>query len=154
MTPHPEHRESLWMLAASPTIWAAHFLLCYATAAVWCAKVGGALGGGTGGELGSGAGGGLEDAPAAMLGGGLLTSFGSVRVAVAAYTIVALIGIGVVGWRGLSRHRRGGADVPHEEDRPEDRHGFMGFATLLLSALSLVAIIFVALTAVFIDSCY
>jgi hypothetical protein len=37
----PEANESLWLLVASPVIWAAHFLLCYGTAAVWCAKVAG-----------------------------------------------------------------------------------------------------------------
>lgn len=36
----PEEKESLWRLAAAPAIWAGHFLLCYATAAVWCAKAG------------------------------------------------------------------------------------------------------------------
>ena len=34
----PEARESLWVLAASPSVWVAHFLLAYCTAAVWCAK--------------------------------------------------------------------------------------------------------------------
>jgi len=142
------------MLAASPTIWAAHFLLCYVTAAIWCAKVGGGTGGGAGGEIGTALGGGFGDA----LGRGLPGAFGveldGVRIAIAVFTVVALLGIGLVGWRGLRRHRRGGADIPHEEDSPQDRHGFMGFATLLLSALSLVATIFVALTAVFIDTCY
>ena len=37
----PEANESLWLLVASPAIWAVHFLLCYGTAAVWCAKVAG-----------------------------------------------------------------------------------------------------------------
>lgn len=142
------------MLAASPTIWAAHFLLCYITAAIWCAKVGGGTGGGAGGEIGTDLGGGFGDA----LGGGLPGAFGveldGVRIAIAVFTVVAIAGIGIVGWRGLRRLRRGGADIPHEEDSPQDRHGFMGFATLLLSALSLVAVLFVALTAVFIDTCY
>lgn len=36
---HPsERRERLWLVALSPAIWAAHFLLSYITAAVWCAK--------------------------------------------------------------------------------------------------------------------
>src|SRR3546814_2435669 len=34
----PEGRASLWQLVAGPTAWALHFLACYATAAVWCAK--------------------------------------------------------------------------------------------------------------------
>lgn len=36
----PRHRNIYRMLAA-PTIWAAHFLAAYGTAAVWCAKIGG-----------------------------------------------------------------------------------------------------------------
>ena len=31
-------RDSLWCWRCSPTIWALHFMLCYATAAIWCAK--------------------------------------------------------------------------------------------------------------------
>lgn len=34
---------SLWIMVAAPTVWAAHFLLCYWIAAVWCAKIGGPL---------------------------------------------------------------------------------------------------------------
>ena len=37
----PEQDESYWRLASAPVIWALHFLLSYATAAVWCAKVAG-----------------------------------------------------------------------------------------------------------------
>ena len=37
-TPLPEQRESLWPLAVSPAIWSAHFLSCYAAAALWCGK--------------------------------------------------------------------------------------------------------------------
>lgn len=117
----PEKKESLWMLATSPVIWAAHFLLCYVTAAIWCAKVGGPL--------------------------------GSVRLAIAIYTVAALGGIGTMAWIGLRRHTFGSATVPHDFDTPEDRHRFLGFATLLLSALSAVAVIYVAIVAVFIERC-
>lgn len=34
---------SLWIMVAAPSVWAAHFLLCYWLAAVWCAKIGGGL---------------------------------------------------------------------------------------------------------------
>ena len=117
----PERIESLWLLATPPTIWAAHFLLSYITAAVWCAKVGGSL--------------------------------AEVRVAIAVFTGVALLGIGFTGWRGLRRHQVGSATVPHDFDSPEDRYRFLGFASLLLSALSAVATIYVALVALFNKSC-
>lgn len=117
-------RETLWILTVSPTIWAAHFLLCYLTAAIWCAKVAG------------------RDGP-----------LGPVRWIVAAYTLAALAGIGLTAWRGFRRHRFGTAAAPHDFDTPADRHRFLGFATLLLSGLSAVAVIYVGLVAVFIGSC-
>jgi len=121
----PEENESLWLLTASPMIWAAHLLLCYATGAIWCAKVVG-------------------------LGGSLATT----RVAILLYTSAALVAIAVIGWIGYRRHSLGSATVPHDDDTPEDRHRFLGFATLLLSALSAVAVLYAGLVAVFIRSCY
>lgn len=124
MSDKPERRESLWMLTISPAIWSAHFLACYLTAAIWCAKFAGRSG-----------------------------SLEEVRVAIGVYTVVALVGIGITGWIGYRRHSHGTATVPHDFDTPEDRHRFMGFATLLLSGLSAVATIFVALVALFVRSC-
>ncbi|WP_370313103.1 hypothetical protein [Sagittula sp.] len=34
---------SLWIMVAAPSIWAAHFLISYWVAAIWCAKIGGSL---------------------------------------------------------------------------------------------------------------
>lgn len=120
----PEHRESLWRLTVAPAIWAAHFVLCYATASIWCAKVAG------------------PDGP-----------LGAVRLAVGVYTVLALGGIGVVALTGHRRHSYGHSARPHDVDTPEDRHRFLGFATLLLSGLSAVAAVWVGLAAVFIGSC-
>ncbi len=120
-----EQRQSIVILAASPTIWAAHLLLSYGTASIWCAKV-------------VGAGGSLQ----------------SVRVAIAVYTALALAGIGIIGWGGYRRHSFGSADLPHDDDTPEDRHRFLGFSTFLLSGLSAVAVVYAALVAVFIRSCH
>lgn len=125
MTSHlPETREGLWMLAAAPMIWAAHFLLSYVTAAIWCAKSAGP--------------------------GGSLTG---VRIAIGIYTVLALAAIAAVGRRGLRRHRHGHAEVPHDADTPEDRHRFLGFATLLLAGLSAVAVLFASLVALFMGDC-
>ena len=126
MNSKPEHEESLWLLVVSPAIWSAHFLASYLTAALWCAKLG--------------------DSSA---------SFGGARLAIGIYTLLALLGIATVAWIGFRRHdaRPVPHEVPHDADTEEDRHGFLGFATLLLSALSAVATIFVALVAVFIGSC-
>lgn len=119
-----ERRESLWMLTLSPAIWAAHFMLCYVTAAIWCAKQPTAL------------------APLA-----------GVRSAIAVYTVIALGIIAIVGWIGYRAHRFGGEPPPHDADTPEDRHRFMGFSTLLLSGLSAVAVVYAALVAVFVETC-
>jgi hypothetical protein len=122
--PLPEERENLWLLAVSPTIWTAHFLLCYLTAAIWCAKFDGAQ-----------------------------TTRSVVRIAIALYTALALVGIGLNGWAGWRRHRYGSATTPHDFDSSEDRHRFLGFATLLLSALSEIATLFVAMVAFFFEDC-
>ena len=122
--PRPLDKGSLWLLTAAPTIWAAHLLLSYVTAAVWCARFAG---------------------PDAAL--------GDVRTAVTWYTAVALAGIGVVGWEGLRRHRHGTEATTHDLDSPEDRHRFLGFATLLLAGLSAVAVLYAAMAATFFDTC-
>lgn len=124
MKPLPEEKESLWVLTVSPAIWAVHFLLCYLTAAIWCAKFG--------------------DSHATL---------GGVRMAIALYTAPALVGIGFNGWAGWRRHGHGSDTTSHDFDSMEDRHRFLGFATLLLSALSAIATLFVAIVAFFFEDC-
>ena len=115
---------NLWTLAASPTLWAVHFMACYLTAAIWCAKAGPAQ-----------------------------TSLWTVRLAIAVYTVVALAAIAAIGYGGYRRHALGSTELPHDDDTPEDRTRFLGFATLLLSGLSAVAVAYSALVAVFVRSC-
>lgn len=133
-------RYSLWLLTIGPTIWALHLLLSYITAAVWCARF----------------------VPA----GGPLNG---VQTAILWYTSVALIGIGITGWEGLRRHRHpstalgaspstalgaGGTEATtHDLDTREDRHRFVGFATLLLSGLSAVGVVYAAIAARYFDTC-
>lgn len=125
MSQTSEKHQSLWLLTASPSLWAVHFLLSYATVTIWCAKVAG-----DGGSL------------------------AGARIAIVVYTVMALMGIGIVGRMGYRRHKFGQAELPHDADTPEDRHRFLGFATLLLSALSAVAVLFAALVAVFFGTCH
>jgi hypothetical protein len=122
--PRPLDKGSLWLLTIAPTIWAAHLLLSYITGAIWCAK--------------------FAD-PAGTL--------GDVKTAVAWYTAVALAGIVTVGFEGLRRHRHGTEATTHDLDSPEDRHRFLGFATLLLAGLSAVAVIYAAMATVFFETC-
>ncbi len=114
----------MWRLVVSPLIWAAHFMACYVTAAVWCAK-----------QADRGA------------------DISPVRWAILAYTIVALIGIGFNGWGGWRRHRFGDETLPHDVDTPGDRHRFLGFATVLLAALSGIATVFAAIVALYFRDC-
>ena len=120
-----ERNQSLWLLITSPTICTVHFLACYLTAAIWCAKYAG------------------PD-----------RSLGNVRVAIAVYTVLALMGIGVTGFVGYRRYCFQHTTMPHDRDTPEDRHRFLGFATLLLSGLSAIATLFVALAAYFMKECH
>ena len=119
-----ERNQSLWLLVSSPTIWAMHFLACYLTAAIWCAKYAG------------------PD-----------RSLGNVRVAIAIYTVIAMVGICVIGFVGYRRNRYQHKTMPHDRDTPEDRHRLLGSATLLLSGLSAIATLFVAIAAYFIEKC-
>ena len=120
----PPHRAGPWRLVAGPTVWAAHFLLSYVTAAVWCAKAG---------------------VPA--------TSLGAARVALAGYTVVALAVIAGFGWRGWRQHRQGDARLPHDAASAADRQRFLGFATLLLCGLGFVAVLYSALAIGVIGTC-
>jgi hypothetical protein len=127
----PDH-YSLWLLTIAPTIWAAHLLLCYITAAIWCAKF-------------VGPGGALD----------------AIQTAILWYTVIALVGIAVIGWVGLRRHRHpsttlgaGGTETTtHDLDSVEDRHRFLGFATLLLAGLSAVGVLYAALAATYFETC-
>ncbi|TWT99452.1 hypothetical protein Pla108_03910 [Botrimarina colliarenosi] len=120
-----ESDESLLAIFVSPAVWAAHFMACYITAAVWCEKFSGDS---------------LSLAP--------------VRVAFGVYTLLAVALIGVNGWFGYRRIRRTPGDHAYGADRAEDRHRFLGYVTTLLAGLSLVATLFVAAVALFVETCH
>lgn len=100
-------------------------MVCYVHAAVWCGKF-----------------------------AGREASLWDARVAIGIYTAIALAAIAAVGWIGFRAHSHGESDVPHDADSPEDRHRFIGFATVLLSGLGFVATIYSGLAAVFIETCH
>jgi len=79
--------------------------------------------------------------------------FGILRWAIAGVALPVLIGIGMTGRVGWRRHVYGKGELPHDDDTPEDRHRFLGYATLLLSLLSAVATVYVALAAALTRSC-
>lgn len=120
----PTEIDTLWTLFTAPVIWALHFLACYILAAVYCQKP--------------------------YL---LNISFGSVRLIIAAMTFAALAGIALSAWLAWRQWEFGGDDPPHDNPTLRDRNLFQGFATLLLSGLSFVAVIMVAMPALFITEC-
>jgi hypothetical protein len=120
----PREVESLWTLFTAPTVWALHFVVSYATVAVYCAK-------------------------AASLDFG----FDTVRLALGGFTLVALVVIVLSAWLAWRQWGFGSGDPPNDEPTRKDRTLFQGFATLLLSGLSFVAVVYVALPLIFIAEC-
>ncbi len=132
---YPAHEEppkrlleegSLWIMVAAPTVWAAHFLLCYWAAAVWCAKIAEGVG-----------------------------PLGTVRWTIAGLTAGALALIAFLAWRAVRRYD-GKLLIHRElaGASEEERTRFLGHSTLLLCSLSAVAVIFQALPAVVFDTCF
>lgn len=125
MTARPRDRETgLWFLIAGPTIWAAHFLVSYVAAAIYCAKAA---------------------AP---------QDLSLVQGIVAGATIVALAGIALTAMIAARKWELGvGGWRQHPEPTLEARKRFLGHSAWLLCALSAVAVLLVALPAIFSASC-
>lgn len=118
-----ETRDTLWTLIATPTIWALHFLFCYCLAAYACAP---------------------NDRIFATIGG--------TRIAIAVVTLGSLALIALIGFRAYREWRVNEGTLASSEDTAEDRERFLEFSSLLLAALSFVAVVFVAMPAlVFLD---
>jgi hypothetical protein len=79
---------------------------------------------------------------------------GPVRMAIGVATVMALAAIFAVGFHALHQWGFGErASPPHDDDTDEDRARFLGHATVLLCGLSIVATAYVALVALFFDTC-
>ncbi|SFU21287.1 hypothetical protein [Mesorhizobium sp. YR577] len=120
----PKEMESLWTLFTAPVVWALHFLICYVGAAVYCAKS-----------------------------NQISFSFEAVRIGVVIVTMTALALIAMSGFLAWRQWGFGTYDPPHDDPTGHDRKLFQGFATLLLSGLSFVAVIYVAMPLLFIAGC-
>ncbi len=119
-----EVRGTLWSLIPAPTLWAVHFLVCYVTAAVYCAKA------------------------------GLQADLAPVRIAIAIITVAVLAGIFAAGahaYRIWGFELK--IQPTHDADSIRDQRLFLGFAAFLLCGLSFVATLFVALPAMLIETC-
>ena len=120
----PKQVETLWTLFTGPIVWALHFLICYAAAAVYCAKA-----------------------------SQLTFSFGMLRFTLGVITVLALVAILAAAWLAWRQWGFGSGEPPHDEPTRQDRLRFQGFATLLLSGLSSLAVIFVSVPLLFIEVC-
>ncbi|WP_420565154.1 hypothetical protein [Thalassobaculum sp.] len=120
-----EEQSSLWLIALGPTIWALHFVICYAATAVVCAK--------------------LETV---AQDGSLL------RAVIGGTTVVALAAIGWIAWRSWRQWDfLDDRDYVHHKPVTEHRHEFLGHASFLLACLSLVGVLYVSLPALFVEGC-
>lgn len=120
----PKEVESLWTLFTAPVVWALHFLACYVGAAIYCEKPG-------------------------VLG----ATFDTLRIGIGLFTLLSLAMIALAAALAWRQWGFGGGDPPHDDPTRRDRLLFQGYATLLLSGLSFVAVIFTALPVLFIAEC-
>jgi hypothetical protein len=122
---YSEKHESLWALTIAPLIWALHFLFCYSTAAVYCAKAASPN-----------------------------TDLNPVQLGIILASVLALAGIGSTAVHSYRQHNSGTDErPPHAEAKAGDRHRFIGFATLLLCGVSALATLYVAMAAFFFENC-
>lgn len=120
----PKQIESLWTLFTAPTIWAGHFLFSYVAAALFCAK--------------------RDLVP---------LGFSAVRAGIGVATVIALVLIVASAWLAWRQWGFGTNEPPHDDPSHHDRSRFQGFATLLLCALSFVAVVFTAMPVMVIAEC-
>ncbi|MBE9637040.1 hypothetical protein [Salipiger mangrovisoli] len=115
---------SVWILVAAPSIWAAHFLISYWVAAIWCAK------------LGRG------------------TSLAEPRWIIAglgALCIGAIIGLAVLAVRRYGGVFVIFEEITESSERGRDR--FVGHVALLLCVLSAAAILFTVIPGMVLGQC-
>ena len=74
-------------------------------------------------------------------------------ISIAAPAVVALALIALAGWHGWKKHKIPGGDTPHDGDTAEDRSRFLGWATVLLAALSAIATVYISVAALIFGGC-
>ncbi|HEV7437610.1 MAG TPA: hypothetical protein VGO22_22520 [Pseudorhizobium sp.] len=120
----PKEVESLWTLFTAPAVWAFHFVVCYVVVAIYCEKM-------------------------------LVWSidFDTIRIGLGIFTLLALAMIVLSAYLAWRQWGFGSGEPPHSQATDRDRRRFQGFATLLLSGLSFVAVVYVAIPLAFIAGC-
>jgi hypothetical protein len=115
----------LWRVILAPVVWSAHFIVCYVGAAIYCEKL------------------------------GREAALDPVRVFVVLATVAGLSVVGA-STRGLWRVRGRSLtddDFDYEYNSPEERHRFLSHVALMLSALSAIGMIYVALPVFLLGTC-
>lgn len=116
-------RDRIWWFTVAPAAWLLQLAASYATAAIYCAK-----------------------APHRSV------SLMPVRIACLVYAAVAL---GVALAMGVSAYRQYGrvSFADDHLDREEARQAFIGMSLMLLSGASILGTVYVALPAIFMETC-
>ena len=109
----------------APTIWSLHFLACYVWAAIHCEKAGR-----------------MADLDPARTGIFVLTGIALVLISLNTLSL----------WRIRARSLTDD-DFDYEHDTPEERHRFLGHVALMLSVLSGIGVIYVAIPALLVATC-
>lgn len=117
-------RDSLVTMIAAPTVWALHFLLSYVWVASACAP--------------------NED---------IFKSIAPARIGVAVATALGLLFCFLAGFRAWREWREAGGKPPHDQPTEHDRERQMELASVLLSGLSFLAIVFTALPVLLVADC-
>ena len=117
--------SDLWQVILSPIVWAFHFLFCYVAAAIYCEKI------------------------------GREAAIEPVRTAVLIATAAGLAVVGVVCFRLWQVRGRSltDNDFNYEHNTPEERHRFLSHLALMLSALSAIGMIYVAIPTLVLETC-
>ncbi|AWI86270.1 hypothetical protein CEW88_21295 (plasmid) [Alloyangia pacifica] len=115
---------SVWILVAAPSIWAAHFLLSYWVAAIWCAK----LGRGT-----------------------ALAEPRWIIAALGALCIAVIAGLAALAIRRYGGVFVIFEEITESSERARDK--FIGHVALLLCVLSAVAILFTVIPGMVLGQC-
>jgi len=119
-----EESDSLWRIIVSPVIWVFHFLACYIATAIICAQ--------------------------ASTGDPIMTLRGFIAIV----SVISLAGILYIGWRSWKQWGFYDDGVKVQNlPTPEHRHEFLAHASFLLSIVSFIGVFYVAIPAIFLDSC-
>ncbi|MCF6367962.1 hypothetical protein [Rhizobium halophilum] len=105
-------------------LWAFHFVVCYVVVAIYCEKM-------------------------------LVWSidFDLTRIGLGIFTLLALAMIVLSAYLASRQWGFGSREPPHSQTTDRDRWRFPGFATLLLSGLNFLTVVYVAIPLAFIAGC-